>query len=72
MSKDKTNLAKDIAEESWQKRRKLQFQIALDWKDGAYTGYEMIQKIVDLENVIYIDDHVKRTKKKNKRKPRKK
>lgn len=47
-----------IKERSLDKRRDLQFHILVDWNNGKLTGDECIERIVELEKLVFLDKNI--------------
>ena len=42
---------------SLEARRERQYSVLKDWDQSKMTGRQCIERIVDLEKIIYIDNH---------------
>jgi len=57
------DVAKRIAEEAFDIRRELQFNEMMEWRAGEQTGMEALEKILDHEKVIIVQqkfDHYRK------------
>ena len=53
---------KQMQKLSLEARRERQYSILKDWDQSKMTGRQCIERIVDLEKIIYIDSHELRKK----------
>ena len=63
MSDKNKAMAKKIVQESNEIRKELQYQEILKWDDGHQTGYQTVDNIIGLEQVIFgVEDLARKRK----------
>ena len=63
MPADKTALKAKVLDSAIEVRRKMQYEALLQWDRGSVSPRQCIEKILELEKIIYIDPKLLRDNK---------